>query len=123
MSDVWSFGIVLHELFKYGEDPYNQMTIEEVIEKVRDKGYRMPKPNNCPNEVYAVMQDCWSSSQDRPTFEKVLADLLAYKYTLPASIVSDPNNNNIHQAIDRGYRMPLATGFNDNSKYEMSLVK
>jgi len=120
MSDVWSFGIVLHEIFTYGEEPYNQMSNEQVIEKVRgDKPYRMPKPNNCPNEVYAVMQDCWSLCQDRPTFEKVLADLLAYKKTLPTSVVSDPNNNHIHQAID--YKMALSN--DENSKYAMNLVK
>jgi len=92
MSDVWSFGIVLHEIFTYGEEPYSQLSTEQLIEKVRgNKPYLMNKPINCPSEVYAVMQDCWSPCQDRPTFEKVLGDLQGYEKTLRA----DPNNNRV----------------------------
>jgi serine/threonine protein kinase len=68
-SDVWSFGITLWELYSYGMNPYSTMTNEEAIQRVVDKGYRMPAPNNCPPQIYATMLDCWKASpSERPSF-------------------------------------------------------
>ncbi|KAG8451571.1 hypothetical protein GDO86_003681 [Hymenochirus boettgeri] len=68
-SDVWSFGILLTEIVTYGRIPYPGMTNPEVIENL-EKGYRMPQPDNCPNELYDLMLLCWKESpEERPTFE------------------------------------------------------
>ena len=48
-SDVWSFGIVLWELFSLGKEPYAGQTVEDVIEKFK-KGYSLP----CPDEINLV---------------------------------------------------------------------
>jgi serine/threonine protein kinase len=57
-SDVWSFGILLHELFSFGAVPYRGMTNRQVIEKVPN-GYRLDAPENCPSQVYDLMKLCW----------------------------------------------------------------
>ncbi|XP_062406696.1 tyrosine-protein kinase Blk [Sardina pilchardus] len=75
-SDVWSFGILLTEIVTYGRIPYPGMTNPEVIRNL-DKSYRMPCPEGCPEELYEVMQKCWTERpEDRPTFEH-LQDLLS----------------------------------------------
>lgn len=34
------------------------------------KGYRMPKPDNCPDKLYDIMRNTWESDPtNRPTFE------------------------------------------------------
>lgn len=42
-SDVWSFGIVLWELFSLGATPYPDVRADELKDKLND-GYRMEKP-------------------------------------------------------------------------------
>ncbi|KAL3848375.1 hypothetical protein ACJMK2_019237 [Sinanodonta woodiana] len=68
-ADVWSFGILLLEIFTHGREPYDGMGSKEAFEHVQH-GYRMPKPELCPTEVYDVVLTCWSlSHQSRPSFD------------------------------------------------------
>lgn len=68
-SDVWSFGILLTEIVTYGRIPYPGMTNPEVIQNL-ETGYRMPRPEACPTELYDIMNLCWQEKpEDRPTFE------------------------------------------------------
>lgn len=70
-SDVWSFGIMLMELFTFGQVPYPGMNNREVIDQV-SKGYRMLKPTigYVSDAVYHTMLRTWDSEPDRrPTFE------------------------------------------------------
>ena len=46
-SDVWSFGIVLWEVFSYGMQPYFGMSNEEVVKYVRDSKV-LQRPEGCP---------------------------------------------------------------------------
>ncbi|XP_010008738.1 PREDICTED: tyrosine-protein kinase HCK-like, partial [Nestor notabilis] len=70
-SDIWSFGILLTEIITYGRMPYPGMTSVEVI-RALERGYRMPRTENCPQELYDIMMRCWRSKpEDRPTFEYV----------------------------------------------------
>ncbi|XP_011761541.1 tyrosine-protein kinase Lck isoform X1 [Macaca nemestrina] len=68
-SDVWSFGILLTEIVTHGRIPYPGMTNPEVIQNL-ERGYRMPCPENCPEELYQLMRLCWKERpEDRPTFD------------------------------------------------------
>ena len=68
-SDVWSFGIVLHEIITYGDSPYPTMTTTEVFEQLQ-QGYRMPQSMGCPDKLYDIMLYCWQEEPaNRPTFK------------------------------------------------------
>ncbi|XP_056152389.1 tyrosine-protein kinase Lck [Lampris incognitus] len=68
-SDVWSFGILLTEIVTYGRIPYPGMSNPEVIQNL-ERGYRMPRPENCIEGLYNIMCLCWRENpEDRPTFE------------------------------------------------------
>ncbi|XP_061482478.1 tyrosine-protein kinase Blk isoform X2 [Rhineura floridana] len=74
-SDVWSFGVLLTEIITYGRCPYPAMTNPEVIQHLQ-QGYRMPCPENCPAELYAIMSRCWKDDpEERPTFEYLQSTL------------------------------------------------
>lgn len=55
---MWSFGVVLMELITYGAKPYQGMTNKEVVSKL-EEGYRMPRPEGCPDQLHKIMMDCW----------------------------------------------------------------
>ncbi len=45
------------------------MANREVLDQIQ-RGYRMPRHENCPEKIYDYMLRCWDSSPDnRPTFE------------------------------------------------------
>uniref|UniRef100_A0A4X1W0F6 Tyrosine-protein kinase n=1 Tax=Sus scrofa TaxID=9823 RepID=A0A4X1W0F6_PIG len=68
-SDVWSFGILLTEIVTHGRIPYPGMTNTEVIQNL-ERGYRMVRPDNCPEELYHLMMLCWKERpEERPTFD------------------------------------------------------
>ncbi|XP_065833056.1 ephrin type-A receptor 4-A-like isoform X2 [Oscarella lobularis] len=70
-SDVWSFGIVLYEIWSLGERPYGFMPNSEVQELL-DAGYRLPPPPGCPRSIYHLMISCWNPEyHDRPSFTQV----------------------------------------------------
>ncbi|KAM5217874.1 protein-tyrosine kinase 6 isoform 1-T1 [Hipposideros larvatus] len=75
-SDVWSFGILLHEIFSRGQMPYAGMSNHEAFLRV-DSGYRMPCPPECPPTAYKLTLSCWHRDpEQRPCF-KVLREKLS----------------------------------------------
>lgn len=51
-SDIWSFGIVLWELFTLAKTPYPGMEADERLYNKLVDGYRMEAPPYAPKEMY-----------------------------------------------------------------------
>ncbi|XP_069352146.1 tyrosine-protein kinase Srms [Eulemur rufifrons] len=82
-SDVWSFGVLLYEVFTYGQCPYEGMTNHETLQQIL-RGYRLPRPAACPAEVYVLMLECWRGSpEERPAFAALQERLRVLHRGLP----------------------------------------
>ncbi|XP_030647288.1 tyrosine-protein kinase JAK2 [Chanos chanos] len=93
-SDVWSFGVVLYELFTYsdklsspptvfmsmmGVDKQGQTIVYHLIELLR-RGSRLPQPVGCPSEMYSLMQECWENDPNlRPSFKDLALHVDLYR--------------------------------------------
>ncbi|XP_062903085.1 fibroblast growth factor receptor 3 isoform X5 [Mobula hypostoma] len=74
-SDVWSYGVLLWEIFTLGGSPYPGIPVEELF-KLLKEGHRMDKPANCTHELYMIMRECWHAiPSQRPTFKQLVEDL------------------------------------------------
>ncbi|KAM6923628.1 vascular endothelial growth factor receptor 3 [Xenentodon cancila] len=79
-SDVWSFGVLLWEIFSLGASPYPGVQIDEDFCKQLKDGVRMRAPETASPEIYGIMLTCWQGEpKERPTFPalvQILGDLL-----------------------------------------------
>lgn len=71
-SDVWSYGILLWEIFSLGKSPYPSMAVDTRFYKMVKRGYQMSQPDFAPPEIYGIMKMCWHlEPTERPTFSKI----------------------------------------------------
>ena len=89
-SDVWSYGVVLWELFSLARSPYPGLEPNEEFVRKLELGHRMEKPEHATEEMwvadlegvavyvltllfsYQVMRDCWCADPGlRPTFSEL----------------------------------------------------
>ncbi|KAF6733109.1 Mast/stem cell growth factor receptor Kit [Oryzias melastigma] len=75
-SDVWSYGILLWEIFSLGNSPYPGMPVDAKFYKQIKEGYRMGAPEFAPSEMYEVMSSCWKAEPfNRPPFRKIVESI------------------------------------------------
>jgi hypothetical protein len=77
-SDVFSYGVVLWEMATLASQPYQGLTNDQVLRYVIDGGV-MERPENCPDELYDMMRNCWQHRPSgRPTFLDIITRLLPW---------------------------------------------
>ncbi|XP_066912018.1 vascular endothelial growth factor receptor 1-like [Clytia hemisphaerica] len=92
LTDVWSYGIVLWEIYSLGGSPYPGLPAENLM-KFLDSERRMECPDHCPISVYKVMLKCWSKVPfNRPSFKEIKEEL--------SSIMQENSPNYASQYID-----------------------
>ncbi|XP_065900153.1 fibroblast growth factor receptor 1-A-like [Dysidea avara] len=67
-TDVWSLGVTCWEVFTLGLQPYPSVDASEMTTYLKS-GKVLDKPPLSSDEMYKVMQSCWSfTPEDRPIF-------------------------------------------------------
>lgn len=55
---MWSFGVLLWEIYSYGRVPYPRLPLAEVVKQV-EEGFRMEAPDGCPADMYEIMRQVY----------------------------------------------------------------
>ncbi|CAI9720293.1 tyrosine-protein kinase CSK isoform X3 [Octopus vulgaris] len=70
--DVWSFGVLLWEIFSFGKIPYPGVPASDIKDFI-EEGNRMDIPDECPSSLRSIILVTWKlNPADRPTFKKLL---------------------------------------------------
>ncbi|XP_062856564.1 vascular endothelial growth factor receptor kdr-like [Trichomycterus rosablanca] len=136
-SDVWSFGVLMWEIFSLGASPYPGVQIDEEFCCRLKEGTRMRAPEYASCEIYDTMLDCWHGEpQQRPTFTELverLGDLLQAsvqqegKHYIPINTALikkvDPSNPDPIEEISTRPVSPRHSGNSWNIKMRPDSVK
>ncbi|XP_054726733.1 insulin-like receptor [Anastrepha obliqua] len=77
-SDVFSYGVVLWEIVTLASQPYPGYSNDQVLRFVIEGGV-MERPDNCPDKIYEIMQQCWEHRPSkRPSFFKIINTLFEH---------------------------------------------
>ena len=97
-SDVWSFGIVVVELFQDGERPYKSLPDNDNIRYFLQKGERIPRSEiGCSVAMYRLLLWCWDKepslrpgfADTRSAFTRLISAIDAPTTTLPTLSLAD----------------------------------
>ncbi|XP_039718622.1 vascular endothelial growth factor receptor 1 isoform X1 [Pteropus medius] len=75
-SDVWSYGVLLWEIFSLGASPYPGVQVDEDFCSRLKEGVRMRAPEYATPDIYQIMLDCWHRDpKERPRFVDLVEEL------------------------------------------------
>nr|XP_039262320.1 inactive tyrosine-protein kinase transmembrane receptor ROR1-like [Styela clava] len=78
-STVWSFGVLVWEMFSYGLQPYCGYSNQEVLDMIT-RFQLLSCPDQCPARVYTLMHECWAQDPNcRPSFKDIHAKLCGWE--------------------------------------------
>lgn len=72
-SDVWSYGVLMWEVYTYARQPYGGISNHQVIDSIKN-GQLLHCPDLCPASIFDIMKSCWMHvPQRRPQMAEILA--------------------------------------------------
>ncbi|XP_026037970.1 macrophage colony-stimulating factor 1 receptor 2 isoform X1 [Astatotilapia calliptera] len=100
-SDVWSYGVLLWEIFSLGKSPYPNIAVDTNFYKMIKDGGHMEQPDFAPAEMYQLMKLCWSlEPTHRPTFKTIgqlISRLLPSTNDMSSRYSDQPTYRNIDE--------------------------
>jgi hypothetical protein len=113
-GDVWSFGVVMWEIFSFGMQPYWGYPNDTVVDMLR-RGKLLEKPDSCPDKLYSLIKDgCWKTYENERTsfaaLDRSLADFRLSDSDISITIDEDMPSD-VFDDVDS-----LASNGNDDDK-------
>jgi len=92
-TDVWSYGIVMWEIFTLGNQPYPTKAPDD-LERYLGEGNRLDRPIHSSRAIYQLMRDCWElEPHKRPSFRELSEDLNQQLETIDRESYLDMNTD------------------------------
>ncbi|KAI6191673.1 BMA-CAM-1, isoform c [Aphelenchoides bicaudatus] len=99
LTDVYSFGVTLWEIYSFGQIPYRELSNQQVLENISIRDV-LQCPSACPSNIYGMIVECCNEHADRrPSFAELHKKLqiwsaLGYSTMARASSIHSGNSSN-----------------------------
>lgn len=101
-TDIYSYGVLMWEVFSGGKQPYVGIHNDDVIEMIRSRQL-LACPAICPPRIYSLMMECWhETASKRPSAKEVHQKLRAWyldnsnPYTHSTTSAPSVSNSSVH---------------------------
>ncbi|XP_056373332.1 tyrosine-protein kinase ITK/TSK [Hyla sarda] len=75
-SDVWSYGVLVWEVFSEGKTPFEHLSNSDAVEEISN-GLRLFRPKLASEKVYQFMNSCWQENPEhRPSFCRLMKEIM-----------------------------------------------
>eukprot|EP00062_Callorhinchus_milii_P015228 gi/632965399/ref/XP_007898871.1/ PREDICTED: receptor-type tyrosine-protein kinase FLT3 [Callorhinchus milii] len=117
-SDIWSYGILLWEIFSLGVNPYPGIQVDAYFYKLIQSGFKMDQPFYANEEIYNVMQSCWTNEPGkRPAFQYLVA---VFEKQLADAEVAVYHNTKSKACINNSIYKNISIGPQENPPFQLS---
>ncbi|MCP9257350.1 Tyrosine-protein kinase [Dirofilaria immitis] len=101
-TDIWSYGVLVWEIYSDGSEPYPGLTNIQTRAKIVVQNYRMEIPKEIPSGVAKIIQQCWAKNPDeRPDFTSTSEVVIETTEQIEESVTSTiANADQINQYND-----------------------
>jgi len=80
-SDIWSFGVTAWEILSKGRTPYSEISSNsDIFAMIENGSLTLQKPENCPENIWEAIFECFNEQSKRPSFKKLLNNLTVSAY-------------------------------------------
>ena len=94
-SDIWSYGVVIWEIFSGGCEPYGEGILLNQLIYQLSCGHRLTGPKNCPLAISSIMKQCFQEKPNlRPDFCDIKKDIESeFQSILSLSLSCEPKQS------------------------------
>lgn len=78
-SDVWSYGVLMWEVYSFACQPFGGISNYEVIDRIKN-GQMLGCPDLCPASIFDVMRTCWAKAPQRRPAMAVIVQKVAHLF-------------------------------------------
>eukprot|EP00048_Salpingoeca_helianthica_P011831 m.171404 g.171404 ORF g.171404 m.171404 type:complete len:901 (-) comp15285_c2_seq17:199-2901(-) len=89
-TDMWSFAVLLYEVFTRGAIPYVTIPTNAAVQAKVEDGLRLTCPPTCPETLFALLPPCWDTD---PTARPSAASLASGLASVTAQLHAAPAGN------------------------------
>lgn len=72
-SDVWSYAVLVWEIFNQAELPFCELSDNKVFQLLKKQQLQWQTPHGAPGPLCSLLNQCWNQSpKDRPSFSEIV---------------------------------------------------